>query len=191
MNIGIFGISEHINVINCIKEIGAFLSNRGVEVFVCKDLYNHTNYKEILLYEELDFLITVGGDGTILSAIRYMQQKKVPIMGINLGKLGFLANVNKEETQLRLSQLLKNDFIKVERSLLSVFTCNNMGKEFGCALNEVTVSRKDTTSMITVETHLNGKYLSSYWADGLIICTPTGFYRIFFELWRTHCYASG
>ena len=121
-------------------------------------------------------LISIGGDGTILRAATLVQDSGVPILGVNAGRLGFLATVQIENIENSLEKVLKKDYILSKRSLLSL-SCTPKNPDLidlNFALNEVTVSRKDTTSMITIETHLDGEYLNSYWADGLIISTPTG-----------------
>jgi len=121
-----------------------------------------------------DFLISLGGDGTILEATVLIQSKDIPILGINMGRLGFLANVAKNNIETSLDALFSGRFQLDFRSLLQARTsCNRIMKP-NFALNEITLARKETTSMITVHTYLNGSYLNSYWADGLIISTPTG-----------------
>lgn len=128
------------------------------------------------LDESFDLLISVGGDGTILRAVTYVRDLGIPIVGINTGRLGFLATIQKDEIETALNEILKGEFKISERSLLSVST-DPEHKDIlktNFALNEVAISRKNTTSMITVDTHLNDKYLTSYWADGLILSSPTG-----------------
>lgn len=121
-----------------------------------------------------DFLISLGGDGTILDATVLIQSKDIPILGINMGRLGFLANVAKSNIESSLDALFTGRFQLDFRTLLQVKTsCNKLLKP-NFALNEITLARKETTSMITVHTYLNGNYLNSYWADGLIVSTPTG-----------------
>ena len=131
-------------------------------------------------HEDLDetysMFISIGGDGTMLRAATLVRNKNIPIIGINAGRLGFLATVQQENIETLLPLIFENNYKISPRTLLTV---DYEGKENGpdeldYALNEVTVSRKDTTSMITIETRLNGEYLNSYWADGLIISTPTG-----------------
>lgn len=121
-----------------------------------------------------DFLISLGGDGTILEATVLIQSRDVPILGINMGRLGFLANVAKNNIDSSLDALFSGRFQLDLRSLISVKSSGHHVMKPNFALNEVTIARKETTSMITVHTHLNGAYLNSYWADGLIISTPTG-----------------
>ena len=123
-----------------------------------------------------DLLISIGGDGTILRAITFVRDLDIPIVGINTGRLGFLATVQTNEIESALSDIFKKNYKISNRTLLSVDVSpkNSLVTETNFALNEVTISRKNTTSMITVETHLNNEYLTSYWADGLILSTPTG-----------------
>jgi NAD+ kinase len=121
-----------------------------------------------------DFLIAIGGDGTILDAATLVCQSGIPILGINTGRLGFLANVPKDRAKLAAKALISGDFRISERNLVHLKTYPEHPLEPAFGLNEVTVSRKDTTSMITIHTWINGEYLNSYWADGLIIATPTG-----------------
>lgn len=123
-----------------------------------------------------DLLISIGGDGTILRAITYVRDLGIPIVGINTGRLGFLATIQTDEIAAALSEIFKGDYKISDRSLLCVHTQPQHSdiENTNFALNEIAISRKNTTSMITVETHLNDEYLTSYWADGLILSTPTG-----------------
>lgn len=121
-----------------------------------------------------DFLITIGGDGTILDAVTVVRNSGIPILGINTGRLGFLANVAKEEINSAINGLISGKFRIDERKTIMVQTSTNMQPDPNFALNEVTVSRKGTTAMITIHAYINGEYLNSYWADGLIVATPTG-----------------
>ncbi|HEY9170599.1 MAG TPA: NAD kinase [Lutibacter sp.] len=128
------------------------------------------------LDNSFNFMFTLGGDGTILRAVTYIRDSNIPIVGINTGRLGFLATVKKEEIATAIELLLQKKYIIHKRTLLSVTTTpKNEGlSSLNFALNEVSVSRKNTASMITIETYLDQEYLTSYWADGLIISTPTG-----------------
>jgi len=139
-----------------------------------------TNPKTFSSHEELndsfDFMLTVGGDGTILRAVTLIRDSQIPILGINTGRLGFLATIQKENIAASIEKLINNDYLVKKRTLLSVSTSpKTEDKDYlNFALNEVSVSRKNTASMITIETFLDDEYLTSYWADGLIIATPTG-----------------
>lgn len=128
------------------------------------------------LDKSFDLLVSVGGDGTILRAITLVRDLGIPIVGVNTGRLGFLATIQTNEIDSAFSEILRNEYRISERTLLSVTTSpsHKAIKETNFALNEIALSRKNTTSMITVETHLNDEYLTSYWADGLILSTPTG-----------------
>ena len=138
------------------------------------------NAKTFSCHTELDntfnFMFTIGGDGTILRAVTFIRDSNIPIVGINTGRLGFLATVKKEEVTTAVEQLLQKNYLIHKRTLLSVTTTPKIDglASLNFALNEVSISRKNTASMITIETYLDQEYLTSYWADGLIISTPTG-----------------
>ncbi|MDN3494122.1 NAD kinase [Winogradskyella bathintestinalis] len=129
-----------------------------------------------VLDNSYDLLISLGGDGTILRAVTYVRDLGIPIVGINTGRLGFLATIQIDDIQTALSEIFNGNYKISERSLLCVTTNPEHHDVIttNFALNEIALSRKNTTSMITVETHLNDEYLTSYWADGLILSTPTG-----------------
>ena len=128
------------------------------------------------LDDSFDIFISFGGDGTILRATTFVRNLGIPIVGVNTGRLGFLSTFSKEEVRNVVQEFKTGKYCIIERSLVAVNPESDIPefKNLNFALNEITVSRKDTTSMITVETYLNGEYLTSYWADGLIIATPTG-----------------
>ncbi len=123
-----------------------------------------------------DLFVSFGGDGTILRATTFVRDLGIPIVGVNTGRLGFLSTFKKEEVRRVVKEFVSGAYRTVERSLVEVVADFPIPEfeDLNFALNEITVSRKDTTSMITVETYLNDEYLTSYWADGLIISTPTG-----------------
>ena len=128
------------------------------------------------LNEKVDFLISIGGDGSMLKAVTVVKDTNIPILGINTGRLGFLTSLGKESIELGLNHLLKSEFKISKRCLLEVYS-NKLEKNFfgfNYALNEVSVSRKNTASLISISAELNGIPLATYWADGLIIATPTG-----------------
>ncbi len=128
------------------------------------------------LSNSFDFMFTLGGDGTILRAVTYIRDLNIPILGINTGRLGFLATVKKDEIEASINLLINKEYTIQERSLLEVQVTPETKEiaEINFALNDVTVARRNTTSMIGVKTYLNNEYLTNYWADGLIIATPTG-----------------
>lgn len=161
------------------------LLDHKVGVFVEQDFLSQQNEaiqnsSAVRTFLELDnsydLLISIGGDGTILRAITYVQELGIPIVGINTGRLGFLATIQTDEIEEALTEIFNGNYKISERSLLSVSTqpSHKDIEDINFALNEIALSRKNTTSMITVKTHLNDEYLTSYWADGLILSTPTG-----------------
>ncbi len=188
MKIAIFGQYYQNDTRPIIKDIFVFFNSNHVELVIEESfleiLYEEEivkkEYKTFATYKDLnssfDLLISIGGDGTILRAITYVRNSGIPILGVNAGRLGFLAKVQKENIETFLQLILDKNYTVSKRTLLSIESNpkNDEIKEINFALNEISVSRKDTTSMITVETYLNGEYLTSYWADGLIISTPTG-----------------
>lgn len=125
------------------------------------------------LWGDLDLFFTFGGDGTILNAVNFVREARVPIVGINTGRLGFLASINKSEIMENIDDILAKNFKLSQRSLLCVES-EDLEEPFKIALNEISVLRKETTSMITIDTYVDDVFLNSYWADGLIIATPTG-----------------
>lgn len=124
--------------------------------------------------DEIDFIVSLGGDGTLLDTITFIDGRKIPILGINYGRLGFLASIGRDEIHTALEALVKRTFVLDKRSLLHLDA--NMPLFDGCcyALNEFTIHKKDTSPMIKIHTYLNGEFLNTYWADGLIVATPTG-----------------
>lgn len=122
----------------------------------------------------IDLVISVGGDGTFIKTVGFIRDSGVPILGINTGRLGFLANIRRDEIEETMELIHQKNYVFEVRSLLSVETKNKIFGEDNFALNEVTVHKKDTASMITVNATLGDEYLNSYWADGLIVATPTG-----------------
>ena len=135
---------------------------------------NYNTFKE--LDKSFDLLVSIGGDGTILRAITFVKDLNIPVVGINTGRLGFLATIQYEQIEDAFQQIFNKEYTLSKRTLLSIETSpeNSDIKNLNFALNEIAVSRKNTTSMITVETKLNNEYLTSYWSDGLIISSPTG-----------------
>ncbi|MEN2283978.1 NAD kinase [Algoriphagus sp. SE2] len=122
----------------------------------------------------MDFMISIGGDGTLLDAVCQIGSLEIPILGLNTGRMGFLATVATKDISLAISQLANGNFQIESRSLISLQSHKRLFNGVNFALNEFTIHKRDTSSMITVHTYIDGKYLNSYWADGLIVSTPTG-----------------
>jgi len=123
---------------------------------------------------EVNFMITLGGDGTLLEAITHIGKLEIPILGINTGKLGFLATTSKEGAINAIEAIFKNEYSFDCRTLIRLESNKDIFKGLTFALNDITILKKDTSSMIVVHAYINGEFLNSYWADGLIISTPTG-----------------
>ncbi len=122
---------------------------------------------------DTDFLFSLGGDGTFLETLTFVRESTLPVLGINTGRLGFLANISRDEISEAMDLLFKGDYSLEDRSLIRLNTAEGPLDDFNSALNEVTI-HKQNASMITIYTELDGEFLNSYWADGLIISTPTG-----------------
>lgn len=144
---------------------------------------NHTNTKlnlnSISTYAELknsgaSIVITLGGDGTILNAATIIRDLGLPILGINLGRMGFLASTEKKNIKKAIKKIKEGDFTIKERSMLSLESNPNIFGETAFGLNDFTLHKRDTSSMVTIHTYIDGHFLNSYWADGLIVATPTG-----------------
>lgn len=128
------------------------------------------------LDRSVEVVLTIGGDGTLLKGITYVRELEIPILGINAGRLGFLATAHKDRLPEVVEQLRNKSYSVIERSVIEAVYSDNgeMVDAVNFALNEISVTRKNTASMITIDTELGNEFLSSYWADGLIIATPTG-----------------
>jgi NAD+ kinase len=122
----------------------------------------------------IDFVLSLGGDGTVLNAVTEVRDAQVPILGINLGRLGFLASVGKKRINEAIDALLVGNYMVEQRKLLQLESNHPLFGETPFALNDFTLLKRDTSSMITINAYVNGAYLNSYWADGLIVATPTG-----------------
>ncbi|MFN5844485.1 MAG: NAD kinase [Flavobacteriia bacterium] len=186
MNVAIYG--RKINKQNMLhfKEIIDLLSGFGWNIVYEKELKEQLVTKMGLspvvdefsshndLHSGIDLTISIGGDGTFIKTVGFIRDSGVPILGINTGRLGFLANISKDQIQYTMEQVRQKKFEYQKRSLLRIHTEEDIFGEDNFALNEVTFHKKDTASMITVHASLDDKYLNSYWADGLIVATPTG-----------------
>lgn len=188
MKVGIYGQFYHKNSELYIQELLDLLEKQNIEVIIEENFLEiiHKNeiikkeYSNFSTFKELDntydLFFSIGGDGTILKSVNYVKSLDIPIVGINTGRLGFLATIQKEEIKETIDNILHKKYTISKRKLLAIETTpRNKGlSEMNFALNEIAISRKNTTSMITIDTWLNNKHLNAYWADGLIISTPTG-----------------
>ena len=157
-------LQEKISV--CVDR-SLFIEFKKIEENIEIDLFEDLNYSA-------DFLFCVGGDGSMLKAISFLKRNQIPILGINIGRLGFLTGIQKEKLNKGINSLKSKNYNLVKRDLLTIKINGKVNLEFPFALNEITVSRKNTASLISIETSIDKIKLSKYWADGLIIATPTG-----------------
>jgi NAD+ kinase len=126
------------------------------------------------LDESVDFLISLGGDGTLLDTIAFVRDKDIPVIGINFGRLGFLASIGKEDMVTAVEALVNRTYVADKRSLIHLDASKPLFGEVPYGLNEFAIHKTDTSPMIKIHTYLNGEFLNTYWADGLIVSTPTG-----------------
>ena len=126
------------------------------------------------LKDKVDILFSIGGDGTLLRATSYIRDSNIPIMGINTGRLGFISSIAPDQIDEAINDLLKEKYTINRRTLLSLSTTNNLFKSKNFALNEVAVVKKDTSSMIKIDAYVDDEFLNTYWADGIVVSTPTG-----------------
>ena len=166
-----------------ITKIIPLLEKKKVSVFLEFEYFKSLNgfvSESVSSFKELDksfdLLISIDGDGTILKAITFVKDLSIPIVGVNTGRLGFLAKIQIENIEQVIEEIILKNYSVSERTLIEVSTSetNQQLSKLNFALNEITLSRKNTTSMISIDTKLDNKHLNSYWADGLIISTPTG-----------------
>ncbi len=164
------------------------LEQKGVNVFVFRPLYEQLAKKAVRFgrlvgffdgyadfkLRKIDFVITLGGDGTILDVVTHVRDSEVPILGINLGRLGFLAHISKNRLEEAIEALLKGMYNTESRTLIHLESSHPIFGETCFALNDFTLLKRDTSSMITIKVFLNGEHLNTYWADGIIVATPTG-----------------
>lgn len=150
------------------KNFSVFLDKVGIK-YDSASIYSH--HEEL---EDTDFLFSIGGDGTFLESVTFAGPQQVPLLGINTGRLGFLATTPREKILQAIDSIYRHTYKFEERTLINVGSDIDLFSGVNFALNEFAILKRDTSSMIVVHTYINGEYLNSYWADGLIISTPTG-----------------
>jgi len=186
MKIAIYGRPFSSGFEKNISALFVLLEKHGVEYFIHEPFYEFLRKKEKLSFQKAgafrthddiignaDIMFSIGGDGTFLEAVSIVQNYGIPIVGINTGRLGFLADISPEHIEDSLSAILNGQYKVEHRSLVELDLINSPWEGFTCALNEVSIQKRYST-MITIHTYLDDTYLNSYWADGLIVSTPTG-----------------
>ncbi|WP_291855637.1 NAD kinase [Marinilabilia sp.] len=186
MQVAIFGKSfGDIFYENC-NQLFDYLHKKKTRIFIFKPFYDFL-LKNVEIEPEVagffssaeelprvDMLFSIGGDGTFLEAVTFVRDSGIPIVGINSGRLGFLADISRDELPAALEEIEQGRYKVKELSLLQVTSPVDLIGDFNFALNEFAVHKQDSSSMITIHTYLDDEYLNSYWADGLIVSTPTG-----------------
>lgn len=186
MKVAIYGRNFDRGFKEYVKKFFDILNENKIEITIYEKFYNFliknidlepesvsvfSKHQEIR--NDVDLLFSIGGDGTILEAITIVRDSDIPIVGINTGKLGFLASIAKEEIESALKAIFLKEYSIEERTLLKLESSSGLFKEFPYSLNEIAVQKVDS-AMITVHAYIDGEFLNSYWADGLLVSTPTG-----------------
>lgn len=186
MRIAFFGKVIHENSIDSLKNLIQILETNNIDIVVHEEFYNLTRSynpfnKMVNLFnssvtnlQPVDYFFSFGGDGTILNTLPFVVGTNIPVVGINTGRLGFLSTIGIDEMHIALSSILEKNYVVEKRSLLNLESEEGMFGNLNFALNECTIHKSDSSSMITIIAFLNGEYLNTYWADGLIVSTPTG-----------------
>lgn len=186
MRIALYGRGFGPDYDGLMKEVLRVLRNAGTETIVYTSLMNdimrcdaeNADYQTFNSYDQLkdkaDVLFSFGGDGTMLDSVEYVRDTAIPVLGINMGRLGFLSSVSSNETIDAVKKILKGDFEVEKRSLLELVGEEQRFKGINYALNELSLMRKDGSSLIVIQVFVDDKLLNTYWADGLILATPTG-----------------
>lgn len=184
LRFAIFGNTYQAHKSASIPKILSFLHEKNADIYMDKEFYTFLVEEQQLdvqatkVFEgnnfDADFVISMGGDGTFLKAASRVNSKCIPIVGINMGRLGFLADVHPDEIEHCLSALYQGSYSIEEREVLQISVDGKPLEGCCCALNDIAILKRDNASMITIRTHINGEYLTTFQADGLIVSTPTG-----------------
>jgi NAD+ kinase len=184
MKIGLHGKEYNRQTAPFIECIFQHLHQRGAEIYLTRkfEAVLHAAIRKKYRWKTFpvsrpphaDLFFSIGGDGTLLESVTYVGAAEIPILGINTGRLGFLATIGKEEIDDALTNVFKKEYTLDKRSLLRLESNKKLFGKTNFALNDFTLVKKDSSSMITVHTYIDGEFLNSYWADGIIVSTPTG-----------------
>ncbi len=188
MNIGLYARAiRNKEALDCLQNTINYLGQNGVGIFFHEELHKNLDESKLTFehpYEmftsdeiqtaKIDYLLCIGGDGTMLDTLNIVRETGIPVLGFNTGRLGYLATSNPEDVEKVIDELTKKSYHIDRRTLLKLEADQELFGGFAYALNDFVIHKKDSTSMITVHTYLNGEFMNSYWADGLIVATPTG-----------------
>lgn len=186
MKIALYGTEVREEFLPIYKRLFEFAKTNNIDILLHEKIENdlrslfHYNtgifekFRTAITQTDIHFLLSIGGDGTFLSAVPYSLEMMIPIAGINCGRLGFLADITDETLEDSLQNMIEGNYTLEKRSMLELISPKAMFGDINFAVNELTVHKLDNSSMIKIETYINGEFLVTYWADGLIIATPTG-----------------
>ncbi len=186
MTIAVYARSVKDNHADYIKTLSTKLNKENISLIIYEDYYKFlkTEFQfnlDIATYKtsecikgKVDYIISLGGDGTILETLDLVRDSEIPVLGVNTGRLGFLASVYKEDFSSAIDLLIAKKYKLDKRELIELVEPQNLFGQLNFAVNELTLIKKDSSSMISIEAHVNDTYLNTYWADGLIVATPTG-----------------
>jgi NAD+ kinase len=187
MKVAVFGTTVSDSFTPVLHEFFGFLKTNKIEVQLYQPFYSflvdelktkpfYTSFFHSFhdFNNNCDYIFSVGGDGTFLHSVLNIRNFDIPMVGVNSGRLGFLADISENQVQKALTQIFNHNYSLIERSMLQVDFCGKKNLDFNFALNEMTVLKTDTSSMINIYAYLGKELLNNYWADGLIIATPTG-----------------
>ena len=186
MVIALFGKSVSGVNLTHIQHLARKLSSSDCEVMVYKDFFELIHKKVEFdplptlferheeIHNKADILISIGGDGTILEAVTLVRDSGIPVMGINIGRLGFLSSISTDEIDNAIDSIMARDYRLDQRTLVKLIQPKDLFGKLNYGLNDLTITRKDSASLIVLHVYLDDLFLNSYWADGLIIATPTG-----------------
>ena len=185
MRIAIHGRDPQQKSTKLIESVVDYLSRQGVEIIVSEKFLHDVksplvrkhgikSFGPDVSLKNVNFFLSIGGDGTLLESVTYVGKSGVPILGINTGRLGFLATISREGVRSAIDNLIEGTFKTDERTLLHLTSDPPLFTGTPFALNDLTIMKKDSSSMITVHVFVDGELLNSYWADGIVVATPTG-----------------
>lgn len=185
MKIGIHGKEFNRQLVPMMEKIFLCLEQHKADLYISTKFekflkasvfrkFNWKTYKPGESLKKLNLFLSIGGDGTLLDSVTHIGNCETPILGINTGRLGFLATINKEDVESALTKVFKGAYTLDKRAVLRLESNKKLFGKLNFALNDFTLVKKDSSSMITVHTYIDGELLNSYWADGIIVSTPTG-----------------
>ncbi|MBC8148008.1 MAG: NAD kinase [Bacteroidetes bacterium] len=185
MKIGIFGKTLNDEFVGHFQDMISILEKNKCQISFYKPYYEKISEKlnvsgdltfknHIDIKQNIDVLFSMGGDGTLLDTITLVRDTGIPVLGINLGRLGFLSSVSKDDIEKAIENVIKGNYTLDKRTLLRLETKTNLFGDINYALNELTIHKIDSPALIVIKVFVNGMFLNSYWADGIIISTPTG-----------------